>query len=64
MEEQFEVGQVVHKTRGYSYPGVVVAKFRNLRGEIRYVVECTVPAVAGMLHIYSGGQLAAGEPKH
>lgn len=49
---EFAVGTPVRKTAGYPFPGVVVAAFRTLAGEERYVVECTVPEVAGMLHIY------------
>lgn len=54
---RFRVGQKVHKTNGYRWPGVVVARFTNTNAEIRYVVECTVPEVAGALHIYAEGQL-------
>jgi hypothetical protein len=34
-----------------------VAVFSTLKGETRVVVECTVPEVAGALHIYSPSQL-------
>lgn len=56
-EQQFNPGDHVVKVSGYRYPGIVVAAFQNLAGQWRYVVECTVPEVAGMLHIYNGGQL-------
>jgi hypothetical protein len=60
--QAFAQGDRVRKVKGYKYPGVVVAAFTNLRGDWRYVVECTVDEVAGMLHIYNGEQLeAAGE---
>jgi hypothetical protein len=51
------VGDKVRKVSGYKFPGIVVAVFRNLKGEDRYVVECTVPEVTGMLHIYNRNQL-------
>jgi hypothetical protein len=35
----------------------VVAVFTTLAGERRVVVECTVPEVAGALHIYSPDQI-------
>jgi hypothetical protein len=47
----------VRKIRGYKWPGVVVADFTTLKGERRLVVECTVPEVAGALHIFSPEQL-------
>lgn len=53
----FVVGTAVEKVSGYRWPGVVVAVFYTLEGERRYVVECTVPEVAGALHIYSGTQI-------
>lgn len=53
----FHVGTRVHKVKGYSWPGVVVSAFNTLEGKPRYVVECTVPEVAGALHIYNADQL-------
>lgn len=52
-----QIGDKVNKVSGYKYPGIVVAVFHNLKGDDRYVVECTVPEVAGMLHIYNRNQL-------
>lgn len=52
-----QIGDKVRKVKGYRWPGVVVAKFETLSGKLRYVVECTVPEVAGALHIYSPEQL-------
>lgn len=52
-----KVGDKVIKTNGYKWPGVIVAKFKTLVGETRYVVECTVPEVAGALHIYQANQI-------
>lgn len=53
----FEVGDRVEKPCGYKWPGVVVAVFETTTGVRRYVVECTVPEVAGALHIYAPNQL-------
>ena len=53
MSNKFVYGQPVQKTRGYKFPGIVVAVFTNLAYETRYVVECTVEGVEGCLHIYS-----------
>lgn len=54
---EFFVGDPVKKASGYLWPGVVISRFRTLRGENRYVVECTIPEVAGALHIFSASQL-------
>jgi hypothetical protein len=53
----FMAGDVVRKVSGYRWPGVIVASFFTLGGKRRYVVECTVPEVAGALHIFSAEQL-------
>lgn len=53
------VGDRVQKRSGYKWPGVIVAIFETLSGETRVVVECTVPDVAGALHIYSLAQIEA-----
>ena len=50
-------GQKVQKVKGYKWPGVVVSTFRTLKGDWRYVVECTVPEVQGALHIYNRDQI-------
>ena len=55
-----DVGDTVFKLKGYKFPGVVVAKFKTTKGHIRYVVECTVPECAGMLHVYRGDDLMKG----
>ena len=54
---KFKIGDVVNKTSGYKYPGIVVSVFENTKGEIRYVVECTLEGVQGMLHIFNESQL-------
>lgn len=55
---RFTIGDRVQKISGYKWPGIVVAQFKTIGGETRYVVECTVPEVSGALHIYSESQLA------
>lgn len=55
--KDFLIGTKVQKIKGYKLPGVVVSVFKNLKGDLRYVVECTVPEVAGLLHIYSAKDL-------
>lgn len=57
-----KVGDQVQKASGYKWPGIVVAKFQTLAGADRFVVECTVPEVAGSLHIYSREQLTRTTP--
>lgn len=55
----FRVGDRVRKRRGYSFPGIVVAVFKNLNDHYRVVVECTAIGVEGCLHIYAPDQLEA-----
>jgi hypothetical protein len=51
----FNVGDRVAKTGGdYRFAGVVVAAFTKLSGQRHYVVE----NADGVLHIFSGAQLA------
>lgn len=45
---------MVYKPKGYRFIGPVVAAFTKTTGEVRYVVENS----DGMLHIFSGAQLA------
>ncbi len=52
-----KVGDKVYKASGYLYPGVIVAEFKTTKGLTRYVVECTAPDCAGMLHIFNEEQL-------
>lgn len=65
---KFNLGDKVHKSKGYTFRGVVVAAFLNLSKEERYVIEverncncadrdCVLDSFAGMLHIFSGEQL-------
>ncbi len=53
----FKEGDRVQKSNGYLWPGVILTVFKTLAGETRVVVECTVPEVAGALHIYAPRQL-------
>lgn len=55
---KLKVGDNVRKVRGYKWPGEVRAVFKNKQGEERFVVECTVPEIAGALHIFNRMQLA------
>ena len=41
----------------YKWPGEIVAVFTTRACLVRIVVECTVPEVAGALHIFSPEQL-------
>lgn len=52
-----KVGDNVKKRSGYKWPGVIRSIFFTIKGERRFVVECTVPEVAGALHIYSEAQI-------
>lgn len=54
---EFRLGDRVQKRTGYKWPGRIVSIFATLKGEVRFVVECTVPEVQGALHIYSYAQL-------
>jgi hypothetical protein len=56
-----KVNDHVEKVSGYKWPGVIRADFVTIRGERRFVVECTAPAVAGALHIFSPEQLKLQE---
>lgn len=50
-------GDRVEKIKGYKWPGVILASFTTTKGDHRLVVECTVPEVAGALHIYAPEQI-------
>ncbi len=56
-----KVGEGVEKIKGYRWPGVVVAEFMTLSGQLRYVLECTVPEVPGALHINSPDKIVRVE---
>jgi len=55
--DEFEVFEYVRKKKGYHFPGMIMAKFTNRSGDIRYVVEAIHPDFKGMLHIFNGAQL-------
>lgn len=57
----YSAGQEVVKITGYPFRGVVVAGFRTLEGEKRYVVECVVPGCEGLIHIFNGDQIAVNK---
>jgi len=64
--DMIKVGDKVETVWGIHKPGVVVAKFKKIDAwdkEERLVVECTEPAVAGMLRIFREGELKKTEPK-
>lgn len=55
---KFEIRDRVRKISGYSYePAMIVAAFKNTKGEERFVAEITEGQCAGMLHVFNGGQL-------
>lgn len=55
---RFRVGDRVFKPEGYSFDGVVVAVFKNTKGQTRIVAELEGN---GMLHIFSEKQLELRE---
>lgn len=57
MEPEIEQGEIVTKTEGYEFRGVVIAKFYTLSGKLRYVVESTVPGASGIVHIFAPTQI-------
>ena len=59
-EPKFKIGDPVYKKTGsYKFPGEIRAVFTTKRGDIRYVVECITPEVAGILHIFNESNLGA-----
>ena len=56
------VSQQVHvKTATYAAQGTIVAEFKTLKGNQRYVVEFAEPE--GLLHIHNGDQLIPKMPE-
>ena len=51
---EFDIGDLVDKRTGYSFPGTVVGRFFTLGGEPRVVVEMDVHHVC---HIFNQEQL-------
>ena len=51
---EFNIGDLVIKNTGdYKFTGIIVAKFKKLSGQVRYVVENP----DGILHIFSTNNL-------
>jgi hypothetical protein len=46
---------IVVKLQGYTFEGIIVAKFETTKQKVRFVVE---HAETGMLHIFNGKQLS------
>lgn len=60
-EPRFKIGDRVRKSYGdYHIGGEIRAVFTTSAGKLRYVVD-HVPAVPGLLHIYSESQLEKSE---
>ena len=56
----FKVGDEITKTKGYAFHGVIVAVFKNTKGQVRIVAEhygSQTKESGGMLHIFSETQL-------
>ncbi len=51
---KFNIGDKVHKPKGYQFPATVVAVFRTIKGEVRVVAEMDG---YGLLHIFNEEQL-------
>lgn len=51
---QFEKGNLVVKTKGYNYDGIIVGKYFTFDNDLRYVVEL---AYTPLQHIFSPEQL-------
>lgn len=59
--KKMRLGDRVIKAEGQEYSGKVVSIFENLDGKQRVVVECEVPEVRGLLHIYRPDQMLVVE---
>lgn len=55
----FLVGDRVRKKEGYAFDSIVVAVFRNRKGEVRLVCESDL--IEGMLHIFRPRQMELRE---
>ena len=51
---KFKVGDRVYKPKGCKFPGIIVAIFKNTKGQTRLVAEMIDN---GMLHIFTEEQL-------
>jgi len=54
---KFKEGDRVQKVKGYRFPGTIICAFTTLKGLERYAVECSVPEVDGILHLYGPNDL-------
>lgn len=55
---KFKKDDSVRKVTGnYQFPGIVLAAYRDLNGQPKYVVACTAKAAYGLQHIFSGENL-------
>lgn len=57
---KFKKGDLVVKTKGYKFSGIVQSVFKNSVGDIRLVVEhldSQTENTGGMLHIFNENQL-------
>jgi len=52
--DKFKIGDKVYKPKGYKFPGIVVAVFKNTTSQTRIVAEFIDN---GMLHIFTEEQL-------
>ena len=55
-----KIGDKIKKSKGYAFEGVVVAVFKNTKGQVRIVAEhlgSQTEESGGMLHIFSETQL-------
>lgn len=51
--EKFKIGDKVFKPKGYKFDSVIVAVFKNIKGEIRIVAE----NADGLMHIFNESNL-------
>lgn len=52
---EYQVGDMVQKTKGYKFVSQVRSVFTNIEGETRLVCESMM--IPGLLHIFSPGQM-------
>lgn len=49
---KFSIGELVHKIKGYKFPGVIIGTAIKLNGRALYLVECTAEGAEGVCHIF------------
>lgn len=62
--EDFSVGTMVNKYKGYRFPGEVVSRFTTRKGKVRYVVEGIADGNDECLHIFSASDLQTLTVEH